>query len=68
MLDFAAKLTTDPGAITESDLDRLRSNGFDDSGITDIVQVAALFAYYNRLADGLGVKREPAENRAGGCS
>jgi hypothetical protein len=25
----------------------------------DIVQVTELFAYYNRLADGLGVKHEP---------
>lgn len=60
MLDFAVKLTRTPGAIDEADLDRLRSQGFDDRGIHDIVQVAALFAYYNRLADGMGVKHEPS--------
>ncbi len=60
MLDFAVKLTVDPGEIAEADLDLLRTHGFDDGGITDIVQVTALFAYYNRLADGLGVKQEPS--------
>jgi len=61
MLDFAAKLTLSPGAVDRSDLDRLRGLGFDDAAISDIVQVSALFAYYNRLADGLGVKQEPEE-------
>ena len=59
MLDFAVKLTRTPGEMAETDLDRLRELGFDDAAITDIVQVTALFAYYNRLADGLGVKQEP---------
>lgn len=59
MLDFAVELTLRPGAIESADLERLRLLGFDDAAITDIVQVTALFAYYNRLADGLGVKSEP---------
>ena len=59
MLDFAVELTLRPGAIEPAHLERLRGLGFDDAAITDIVQVTALFAYYNRLADGLGVKSEP---------
>ncbi len=59
MLDFVEKLTREPGRVLAEDLDRLRALGFDDSTIHDIVQVTALFAYYNRLADGLGVRREP---------
>ena len=33
-----------------------RAEGFDDRAIHDAVQVIALFAYYNRVAEGLGVR------------
>jgi uncharacterized peroxidase-related enzyme len=59
MLDFAVKLTHTPAAMTEADVETLRSHGFNDTAIHDIVQVTALFAYYNRLADGLGIEDEP---------
>lgn len=59
MLDFAVKLTRTPAAVCETDLDALRKLGFDDPAIHDIVQVTALFNYYDRLADGLGVDMEP---------
>ncbi len=59
MLDFAAKLTRAPAAVEAGDLDALRRHGFDDAAIHDIVQVAALFSYYNRLAEGLGIDPEP---------
>ena len=62
MLDFAVKLTRTPGEVEANDLDFLRSQGFDEETINDIVQVTALFAYYNRLADGLGVKQEPSSS------
>ncbi len=59
MLDFAIKLTYTPWAMQREDTEALRAQGFDDVGIHDIVQVTALFAYYNRLADGLGIDPEP---------
>lgn len=59
MLDFVVKLTVRPQSMTSSDLDRLRESGFDDYAISDIVQITGLFAYYNRLADGLGIDDEP---------
>ena len=59
MLDFAVKLTLAPASVQPADLDVLRSHGFDDAAIHDIAQVTGLFAYYNRLADGLGVDLEP---------
>lgn len=33
----------------------MREHGFDDAAIAHAVQVIALFAYYNRIADGLGI-------------
>jgi uncharacterized peroxidase-related enzyme len=58
MLDFAVKLTRSPRDMERSDTDTLRQVGFDDTAIHDIVQVTALFNYYNRLADGLGIDPE----------
>jgi len=59
MLDFAVKLTRDSRATTREDLDTLRAAGFSDTAIHDIVQITGFFAYYNRLADGLGIDPEP---------
>jgi hypothetical protein len=42
-----------------ADVEELRRQGFDDLAIHDAVQIAALFAYFNRLADGLGIDPEP---------
>ena len=59
MLDYSVKLTRDPGAVGESDVEALRVAGFDDRGILDICQVTSYYAYVNRLADGTGVELEP---------
>ena len=58
MLDFAVRLTREPSAMREDDVEALRGVGFDDVAIHDIVQVTALFNYYNRLAEGLGIDPE----------
>lgn len=59
MLEFCEKLTLRPAAMEKEDVERLRGLGFDDATIHDIVQVAALFNYYDRLADGMGIDPEP---------
>lgn len=58
MLAFAVKLTRTPGAMTRGDTEALKAAGFDDTAVLDITQVAAYYAYVNRLADGLGVELE----------
>ena len=58
MLDYAIKLTRDPGGMTSADTDALRAAGFGDQAILDICQVASYYNYVNRLADGLGVELE----------
>ena len=63
MLDFAVKLTREPWTMTEADVEGLRGHGFDDVAIHDVVQVTALFNYYTRLADGLGVDPEEGWRR-----
>lgn len=58
MLEFAIKLTLEPRTMGRPDIENLRQVGFDDTAIHDITQVTALFNYYNRLADGLGIHLE----------
>ena len=58
MLDYAAKLTSRPSDMIESDLIKLRNTGFNDRSILDINQIISYFAYVNRVADGLGVDLE----------
>ena len=59
MLDFTVKLTRTPQGMEPADVEGLRSHGFDDLGIHDIVVVASYYAFVNRVADGLGVELEP---------
>ena len=58
MLEYAHKLTLEPWNMEKEDVERLRAAGFTDADILDINQVAAYFAFVNRLADGLGVELE----------
>jgi uncharacterized peroxidase-related enzyme len=58
MLDFAVKLTRSPNSMTREDVEALRAAGFSDTAIHDIVQITGFFAYYNRLAEGLGIEPE----------
>ncbi len=58
MLDYAAKLTLTPTAVTEADVIALRNVGFNDRAILDIAVITAYYAYVNRIADGLGVSLE----------
>jgi alkylhydroperoxidase family enzyme len=59
MIDVAVALTRDSRSIGAPAIARLRAHGFDDVAIHQIVQITALFNYYNRLVDGLGGELEP---------
>ncbi|MFQ5553482.1 MAG: peroxidase-related enzyme [Thermoplasmata archaeon] len=63
MLDYAAKLTTSPWAVTAEDITVLREAGFDDTEILDINLIASYFNFVNRIVHGLGVELEPVEER-----
>lgn len=51
----AEKLTSAPGAMTESDLGELRAVGLGDQDILDITLIVGYFNFVNRIALGLGV-------------
>jgi len=56
---YAEKLTREPWAMQDADLEALRVQGLDDTGIHEAVQVIAYFNYINRIADALHVDLEP---------
>lgn len=58
MLRYVERLTRAPAVVNTADVQALREAGFDDAAILDICQVAAYFAFVNRIAAGLGVELE----------
>lgn len=58
MLTYVDKLTRTPGGMEEADVAALRIAGFSDEDILHICEVAAYYAYANRIADGLGIELE----------
>ncbi len=56
LLAYAEKLTRRPYDMCADDLAALREAGLTDTAIHDAAQTISLFAYYNRMADGLGVE------------
>jgi uncharacterized peroxidase-related enzyme len=60
----AEKLTSAPGAMTESDLGELRAVGLSDTDILDLTLIVGYFNFVNRIAVGLGV--ESSEEEVGG--
>ncbi|HED53095.1 MAG TPA: alkylhydroperoxidase [Phycisphaerales bacterium] len=62
---YATKLTNEPSAVTQSDIDTMRHAGLDDREILDAAQAAAYFAYANRIVLGLGAKLGEGEGPIG---
>lgn len=60
ILDYSAKLTRDPAAITTEDAAPLRAQGLTDLEILDLTHAVAMFAWANRLMQTLGAPADPA--------
>jgi uncharacterized peroxidase-related enzyme len=59
LLEYAEKLTQYASKMSEADLERLRTAGWDDTAIHDATQAISYFNYINRIADALGVQLDP---------
>ena len=55
LVRYAVKLTRDPSAVTETDVEALRAQGLDDLDILDANAQCAHLNYVNRVAMGLGI-------------
>lgn len=56
MLHFARKLTLTPSMMTEQDAQSVFDAGWSEDALYDLICVASLFNFYNRLLDGHGIK------------
>ena len=63
MLDYALKVTRNPSAVAQADVEELKRVGFSNTAILDICQVAAYFNFVNRKANGLGPSWKPIGGR-----
>ena len=59
MLEYVEQITRDATRISPAFHERLRAVGFDDRAVLQITLIASWFNYINRVADALGVGREP---------
>ena len=50
------KVTVEPWNCKREDVEKLRNGGWKDEDILDAVQIVALFNYFTRMADALGVE------------
>ena len=58
IVEYVEKLTKEPSEMTENDIQTLRKTGLSDNQILSVVMITSMFAFMNRLADGLGVEIE----------
>jgi uncharacterized peroxidase-related enzyme len=66
IVNYTTVLTRTPGAVTEADIDRLRSVGLSDADIVALNNLSAYFSYTNRVATGLGLRSNvPADHAVG---
>jgi alkylhydroperoxidase family enzyme len=56
------KVTKNPRSIQESDVEGLRSAGWDDEAIYYAITACALFNFYHRWITATGVPEMPAES------
>ena len=55
LLKFAGKVNTDSSAVTRDDVEAAMQAGWREEQIAEAVQIAALFAAFNRIANGFGL-------------
>jgi uncharacterized peroxidase-related enzyme len=54
MLEYAVKITTTPLDCDERDLDRLRGAGLTDEEVWDVIEIASMYNFTNRMAMATG--------------
>jgi alkylhydroperoxidase family enzyme len=67
MLAYAEKLTVNPSAMTKGDLDELRRH-FSEEQAYDIVLIASIFNFIDRIADAFGVELDAFTKHMAGAA
>jgi uncharacterized peroxidase-related enzyme len=56
VMDLAEKVADDASAVSEADIERLRSLGLSDPEIFDVIAAAAARSFFSKMLDGLGTQ------------
>ena len=59
ILDYARVLTLAPAEVEDTDLDTLREHGLSDEDLWDVIEIAAMFNFTNRMAHATGMLPNP---------
>ena len=62
MMAFVEKVVLNADRVTSADIDALRSHGYRDEEIFDLVATAAARCFFSKLLDGLGVQADSTFN------
>ncbi|MDY6786582.1 MAG: peroxidase-related enzyme [candidate division WOR-3 bacterium] len=63
MIEYACKLTENPGSVTEEMIDKLREAGLSDEEILSLNLTVSYFNFVNRIVKGLGVEMTEEETK-----
>lgn len=66
ILNYARKLTQAPESVAQGDADAIAAAGWSEDTLSDVVNVCAIFNYFNRLVEGHGIVGIDDEFRARG--
>ncbi len=56
LLEYVKQLCLAPETIVKQDVDRLKAAGWSDGEVLEIVQVTAMFSYFVRVINGVGIQ------------
>ena len=59
MLDFAVKVANQAHEMTRADIEKMREAGWGDEEILHIIEIASMFSFTGRLANTIGLSRQP---------
>lgn len=60
MMRFARQVALDASVIQQADVERLKSHGFSDADVFDVVVTAAGRAFLTKISDALGAQPDPS--------
>ncbi len=63
LLDYAEKLTVEPSAIVDEDVDALAAASWDDAGIRELTSLIAFYNYTGRLEAASGLPQDEPDAR-----
>jgi uncharacterized peroxidase-related enzyme len=58
VMDLADKVAQDATAVTQADVDALRSHGLSDAEVFDVIAAAAARCFFSKVLDGVGAQAD----------